>query len=100
MQELLTFKRGASDIKKILNIGELEGLRIKLEKLGAHPAVEYLHTTHIQKRNLEGYTTHRVKVLRMRLDFRNVKERYDHIDKFLIQYLEPHFFCKAEIDDN
>lgn len=102
MAELITFKRGAdaADVKKILNIGEIEGLRLKLKSLEKHPAVNWIRTTFIRNRKLDGYEKKGVRVLQLQIDFRRNKEKYEHIDEFLVPYLDPRFFSGANIDDN
>lgn len=95
--ETMTFKRGAADIKACLNIGEIESLRLKLELLRNHPAVSQFHTFQKSIDNIEGGV---VKVLNFKVDFTDTEEEYNHIDDFLIKYLDRRFFTGAQIEDN
>lgn len=95
IMETLTFKRGG-DVKTTIGIGEIEGLRIKLEKLKEHPAVTDLYIS--RGLGIDNEVTE--KKLGIQVNFKYTDEHYDHIDDFLIQYLPAHFFSSAHIEDN
>ena len=91
------FQRG-QDVKKTLNIGRAEALKINLEKLRKENAIERLNISSVSG----AYSMHNpdIRTLLIEIVINMTNLPYSSPDQFLINYLPADLFLRVDVEKN